>query len=78
MDMDIVMVNDKVRPALCKMSNYSDELCMKFVNEVLKPAGELDSGQDRDQRVLKLSSRISMSDLKVKVQNAREFLKKQN
>lgn len=34
--LDIVLINEKVKPIICKMMNYSDELATKFINEVLK------------------------------------------
>lgn len=35
-DKDIIMLNDQVKPALCKLCNYSDELALKFIGDILK------------------------------------------
>ena len=59
---DFVMLNQEVRPALCKMCDYSDELAQKFIEDVVK----LKSPKSRESNV-KLGHNITNQDLKIKV-----------
>jgi hypothetical protein len=36
MDLDIVLVNDKVKPAICKAIDQKENLYKRFINDVLK------------------------------------------
>lgn len=36
MNLDIVLVNDKVKPAICKAIDYKDSLYKRFISDVLK------------------------------------------
>ncbi len=35
LDLDLVMINEKSRPAICKMMNYKDSLFKQFAREIL-------------------------------------------
>jgi translation initiation factor IF-3 len=36
LEMDLVLINDKSRPAICKMMNYKDSLFKQFAREILQ------------------------------------------
>ena len=34
--MDLVLVNDKIKPAICKVLDYKENLYKRFISDILK------------------------------------------
>ncbi|CAD8063585.1 unnamed protein product [Paramecium sonneborni] len=71
---DLIMINQEIKPALCKVCDYSDELASKFMNDIVK----IREQQKLNDQHFKLSHTITMQDLKLKVNQAKDLIKKQN
>ncbi|CAK66007.1 unnamed protein product (macronuclear) [Paramecium tetraurelia] len=71
---DLIMINQEIKPALCKVCDYSDELASKFMNDIVK----IKEQQKLNDQHFKLSHTITMQDLKLKVNQAKDLIKKQN
>ncbi|CAD8050459.1 unnamed protein product [Paramecium primaurelia] len=71
---DLIMINQEIKPALCKVCDYSDELASKFMNDIVK----IKEQQKLNDQHFKLSHSITMQDLKLKVNQAKDLMKKQN
>ncbi|KAM3128470.1 hypothetical protein pb186bvf_019402 [Paramecium bursaria] len=70
---EIIMINQEVSPALCRICDYSDELAQRFMSDILKKSDV----KQKQEKQLRLGARISMQDLKMKAQQAQEIIKKQ-
>lgn len=62
---DIIMTNADVKPAVCKICDYSDELAARFLSDVLKK-----NKVHKSEKSLKLGHKITIQDLKIKVHHA--------
>lgn len=76
--MDLVMINEKSRPAICKMMNYKDSLFKQFAREILQTEMADPKSSKGKQKVVQLKPSILMGDILTKANFAREFAKKNN
>jgi translation initiation factor IF-3 len=64
-DMDLVLINDKAQPAVCRILNYE-----KFIYEQNKKG----KTKTLDIKEIKLSYNISQNDIEYRLKNTTEFL----
>jgi len=68
---DLVLINDATRPAICKATNYKDDLYKKFVKDILekdliKLSKQIQKKAETSKSI-KLGSKMTISDLKNKI-----------
>ena len=66
-DMDLVLINDKAQPPICKIMNYE-----KFIYELSKKP----KNKGLDVKEIKLGPNTSANDLEYRIKHMIEFLKK--